>query len=146
MAFIKQGTFNEGGPSLPTPLRPSGFSLSGISYTVNKNIVSALFLVIIPIPLFFKIQLHCDATDFQSLSSIVGAICALCFSIPIFLKEVDYHQSFWKQFFVCGLLALVATLLGILCFLTDVDGKELSVHWFSLLLIIAPVSISYLAT
>jgi hypothetical protein len=93
------------------------------------------------------VQFSCEQTDIQTLSSIAGSICAICFSIPIFLKEVDFRLNFWQQFFIAGLIAFIATILGILIFLQfgENDQLKVAVHFITLVIIIFPVSISYIA-
>ncbi len=96
--------------------RPFYLPVSIQSYTRSKDIVSVLFFINYSFTTFFEFHIQAEQEDIQSLSAIVGAICAICFSLPILLKEVNFRSTFWQQFFISGFMAFIATFLGVISF------------------------------
>ena len=148
MAFRKAGENERQSNTKPflSGVRPP-FGVSIHSYTRSKDIVSVGFLLLIPLPLLFKMHIIGEGEDVRAITAIVGGICAVCFSLPLLLKEVDFRSNFWQQFFIAGFLLFLATILGVLSILAFDDKKmpDVSICFVFLLIIIAPVSISYLA-
>jgi hypothetical protein len=124
MPFIRSGRSDrrEGGSQNVAPVFRR-FGISNASYNKSMIAVSATTSILLLLYFSLHLEMKPEQTDVQTLSTIIAGIAALCFSIPIFLKEMDYRSNFWKHFLVAGFMACIATLLGSFTFLT-MEEKE----------------------